>query len=242
MTLVVDVLDRVARQCSVTPPSSWVTATDNTALSIRDDYLRETIDDLAKRVDFPSPISRQETITGDGSETYNLPSDFLRLAGGETAVYEQDTVRRYGIPISDDGAWTHLKDLGSAASNRYFRLGGYDGARTIDFYRAPTTGETVIVHYVSTRWVLADGGAYGDTFSAETDTLIYPRRPVELGTVMRFRKRNGLPLGDMEREYELWIASESNQRRARGTINFGGRSYSKPMRVPVPDFIPPGSS
>lgn len=242
MTLVVDVLDRVARQCSVTPPNSWVTATDATSLSIRDDYLRETIDDLAKRVDFPSPISRTWTTVRSGHETHELPSDFLRLAHGEASVYEQDTVRRYAIPVSDDGVWTHLKDLGSAASNRYFRLGGYDGARTIDFYRTPTSGETIIVHYVSTRWVVTEGGTYGDTFSAETDTLIYPRRPVELGTVMRFRKRNGLPLGDMEREYELWIASESNQRRARGTINFGGRRHGKPMRVPVPDFIPPGSS
>lgn len=241
MTTVVEALNRIARNCSVAPPGSWVTATSTTAVSIRDDFLPETIDDLAKRIDWPAPISQTVTITGDGSESYDLPSNFLRLAHGERAVYEQDTVRRFGIPVTDDGAWTHLKDLGSAASNRYFRLGGYEGAYTIDFYRAPSASDTIIVHYLSTNWMVTSGGVNGDTFTDDTDILLYPRRPVELGTVMRFRERNGLPLGDVGRKYESWIASASNQRRARGNISFADAPQSHPMRVPVPDFIPSGS-
>ena len=79
MATVVDVLDRIARHCSISKPSSWLTATADEYLEIRDDFLRECVDDLLDRVDWPQPVGAQITINGTGAATYALPADFRRL-------------------------------------------------------------------------------------------------------------------------------------------------------------------
>lgn len=238
MTTVVEALNRIARGCSVSAPSSWVSATTATHVQIRDDFLLETIDDLKKRVNWPSPIGKQTTITGDGSEDYALPSDFLMLQFGERSVYETTTTRRFGVPVATDGAWTQLKTIGSAGTNRYYRVKGYDGNWEISLYPNPSSGASVTVSYVSTNWKANAAGTAGDTFTAEDDVLLFPRRPVELGTIFRWRRQKGLSFETTQKEYEDWIATTSNRANGRNTINFGGRSEELPMRVPVPDYIP----
>ena len=56
MTLIVDILARAGRQCSVSAPSSWVTATDLTSLEVRD-FLDETVADILDRIDVSQPLS-----------------------------------------------------------------------------------------------------------------------------------------------------------------------------------------
>ena len=239
MTLVTEVLDRAARQCSVTPPSSWITATSVTAIELRDDFLRETIDELQKRMDWSSPIGKQQVITGDGSENYALAADFVRLTNDSTAVYETTTTRRSAIPVNSDGEWTHLGEIGTAGGSRYYRVKGYEGNYTIDFYRNPSSAESITVSYVSDVWMISSGGTEGKAFTASDDMVLYPRRILELGTVWRFRKRKGLPYQDVLAEYEAWIATTANRMRGRGSINFGeGGSASSPFAIPTPDFIP----
>ena len=179
MTTIVDVLNRVARRCKVAAPGSWIAATSRTAVEIRDDFLRETIDDLQKRVDWPQPISAQTVIAGDGSEDYALPSDFLRFAQGITGVYETTRTRRWGVPITSDGAWTQIKNLGTAGTERYFRLKGYPGNYEISFYPNPSTGASITVSYVSDKWMASSSGTTGTMFTADDDVLLFERRPVE---------------------------------------------------------------
>lgn len=238
MTTVVEVLNRIARECSVAAPSSWVSATGATHVQIRDDFLVETIDDLCKRVNWPSPIGKQTTIAGDGSEDYDLPSDFLALQFGETAVYETTTTRRWGVPVATDGEWTQLKTIGTGGTNRYYRVKGYDGNWQISLYPNPATGSSITVSYVSKNWMASAAGTAGDTFTAEDDVILFPRRPVELGTIYRWRRQKGFEYAHAQAEYEAWIATTSNRANGRNVIGFGGRETEKPMRVPVPDFIP----
>lgn len=238
MTTVVEVLNRIARECSVSAPSSWVAATSHTHVQIRDDFLLETIDDMKNRVNWPSPIGKQTAIAGDGSEDYDLPTDFQGLQFGETAVYETTTTRRWGVPVATDGEWTQLKTLGTGGTNRYYRIKGYDGAHQISLYPNPASGSSITVSYVSTNWMADSAGTAGNTFTAEDDVILFPRRPVELGTIYLWRKSKGFTYGDILAEYEAWLATQSNRLNGRNTINFGGRHTEKPMRVPVPDFIP----
>lgn len=238
MTLVTDALDRIARGCRISAPSSWITATGLSHVEIRDDFLQQTVDDLRKRVDWPSPVKQTTTITGDGSEDYNLPTDFARLQLGHESVYETTTSRRWGTPVEGDGAWTQMKTVGTAGTERYYRLKGYDGAWQISLYPNPSATESLTVSYVSKNWMADSGGTAGSTFSAADDVLLYPRRPVELGTIMRWRLDKGLDLRGVDREYEAWIATESNRNNGRNVIAFGEPQARKPMRVPVPDFIP----
>ena len=239
MTLIVDALNRAGRECSVTQPDSWITATSLAHTELRDDFLMETVDEIADRVDLPSPIGKQQVITGDGSEDYALASDFKRLTRDPMSVYETTTTRRAGVPVLTDGAWTHLENIGSAGAYRYYRLQGYDGNFTIGFFANPSTSVSITVSYVSNLWMATAAGTAGVAFTDATDVLLMPRRVVELGIVWRFRKRKGLQYGDVLAEYESHLERLTTDARAVKVIGFGesGQDY-KPMRVPVPDYIP----
>lgn len=240
MTTIKAAMDRAARRVKVRAPSSWIAATSDAAVDLRDDCLMETIEDLQKRVDWPGPVSAQTTITGDGSEAYSLPANFKRLALGHTAVYEKTTTRRWGVPIHTDGEWTHLKTLGASGAERFYRLRGYDGAFFIDFYPAPASGSEIVVSYMTNLWMASSGGTAGSEWTAEDDVLLFDRRPVELGVIWRYRRDKGLEYADTQAEYEAWVQTQANRLRGYKTIHgAGGYTPAHPMRVPVPDYIPP---
>ncbi len=239
MTLIVDILARIARQTSVTPPSSWLTASDATSLEILD-FLDETVQDVRDRIDAVGPMSKSVTITGTDAESYTLPADMVRLHRTPLAVYEQLRTRRACVPINDDGTWQYMKDLGSAGAYRYYRLRGHEGSWSIDFMRPLESGVTVIVGYMSTVWI-KNGSDEKSAFTSATDDSMLPRRLVEAGTVWRFRRRAGLEYADMQREYEVEMAKLSNDSRTIRTIGFGDTPTRAPWDVPIPDYIPPGA-
>ena len=238
MATIVDALNRVARQVSVTQPDSWLTATAAEHVEIRDDFLLEAVDEILQRVDAPSPISASTVLTTDGSETYTLPTDFLRMQRDPMAVYESAGINRALTPISDDGIWTHIKTVGSTGITRYYRLSGYEGNWSISIYKEPTSSQTITVHYVSRNW-MANAGTAGYAFTAEDDVLLMPRRLVELGTICRYRHRRGIPYEATLLEFEAELHRYSNDRRVRRKITFGDmRKDSGPWDIPVPDYIP----
>lgn len=239
MTLITDALNRIARRCSVDTPSNWITASEDEYLAIRDDFLLETLDDILERVDLPAPVGAQTTITGTGAEDYDLPANFKRLQRDPMAVYETTTNRRACVPITDDGTWTHIKELGTAGIERYYRLKGYEGNWDISFYQLPTSGISITVSYVTVNWMADSGGTAGSAFTDLADVLLLPRRLVEAGVVWRFRERNGLPFETERVEYEALMNRMSNDRRVRRDINFGDdRGDRYPWDIPVPNFIP----
>lgn len=244
MTTVVETLDRIARQCSVTGPTSWITATRDTHVEIRDDFLQETVSDILDRLDLPGPIGKSTTLVGgagttnaDGSETFSLPTDFLRMQRGELAVYDQQQDRP-AVPVSEDGQWSYLTDLGAAGVVKYYRTRGYEGAYEVDVYDALGTGRELTVHYIADAWMATSAGVVGNMLTAEGDVLILPRRVVEAGTVWRFRERRGLPYQDKYNETELLMSRLSNDSRNRRVVNMGGREQTVRWQDLVPDFIP----
>lgn len=244
MTTIVDALNRIARQCSVKSPSSWVTATRDDHVEIRDDFLLETVDDILDRVDLPSPIGAQVVLStlssaanSDDSRTFTLPSTFKRLHRDKWAVYdvEQD---RPCIPLPQDGLFTYIADVGTAGVVHYYVLEGYDENWDLKFYSDPGSTSSITLSYNTVNWMATSGGTVGETFTDETDVLILPRRVVEAGTVWRFRERRGLPYQDKYNEYETLIARLSNDRRNRRVIDMGEKEYVNWMDL-VPSFIPP---
>ena len=234
MTLVVDILARAARQCSVIAPSSWATATDQTSMEMMD-FLSETADDVLERIDLTQPISKSLVITGTGAENYPLPADYKRLQRGEFAVYERFRTRRACVPISDDGQWQYMQELGTAGAFRYYRVKGYPGAYEIEFFQPLEPDLTIVVNYVSANWLVGDKAVFDDN----DDVSILPRRVMEAGTVFRFRERKGLEYGDKQAEYEALLARMANDTRTRRSISFGGGPSRGIFDIPVPDVIPP---
>lgn len=238
MTLVTDALDRIARQVSLTPPTSWLSATDTEYVEIRDDFLLETVDDIQERLDLPSPIGRQQVIAGDGSASYSLTSDFKRLQRDQMAVYD-GLLDRPCLPITTDGDWTYMDDVGITGVIRYYRITGFDGLHSITFNDEPATGTSITVSYVSTRWISDDGAeTYKSAFTAATDVLLLPRRLIEAGTVWRWRERKGLPFQDKWAEYEALMARLSNDTRSRRLIDFGQTDKAARWQDMIPAYIP----
>ena len=233
MTRVVEILARAARQCSVSPPSSWLTSNQPVVREVID-FLEETVDDILERVDVTDPVGKMITITGTGDEFYPLPADYKRLMRGEYAVYERLRTRRACVPVSDDGQWEYIKELGTAGAYRFFRVRGFDRQFSIGFQRPLEPGITVVLHYVSTSWIAGDKAL----FTAEEDVATLPRRLLESGIVFRFRERKGLEFSDKQAEYEALLARMINDTRTRRVISFGTVPVRQPWDVPVPDFIP----
>lgn len=236
MTLVVDILARAGRECSVVPPSSWLTTTDPTALEVLD-FLDETREDIQDRLELIGPMSKTVVVTGDGSEGYDLPADFRRLHRGDYAVYERFRTRRPCVPVSDDGHWEYLKELGTAGAYRFYRLRGYPGSWEIDFQRPLETGITSVISYVSENWLI-NGSTPKAAFDDSADACLLPRKLVEKGIVARFRRRKGLEYADVTAEYEMLMARYGNDSRTRRAVHFGPVGARSPWDVPVPDVIP----
>lgn len=238
MPTVAEVMDEAARECSVVPPVSWITTTTLTHVELKS-FLRKTVDELLDRVDWPDPITIDYDITGDGTADYTLPSAFKRLTRDDMAVYENPTNRRRVIPVSTNGAWTYLTDLGSAGGNRYYRLSGdEESGYEIEFYQTPAVGDSFTVSYITKNWLKHSGSA-ASTWQDAADTLLLPRELIEMGVVWRFRRRKGLPYADRMNEYEAKLTRLANDARGIRKIAFGEAEEGLPMRVPVPDFIPP---
>lgn len=235
MTLVTEALNRIARQCSVSAPTSWITAAGDEHVELRDDFLAETVDDILERVDLPAPIGAQTTITGTGAETYSLPVNFKRLMRDKLAVY--DTFHdRPVYPVTTDGEWAALEDLGASLTAQYYRLSGYDGDWDISFFGYPSASITLTVSYVSKNWLINES-TQKSAFTDPADTLLLPRRVVEVGVVWRWRERRGLPYRDKYMEYEALIARLSNDSRGRRTVSFGPRKTTR-WQDNIPSVIP----
>jgi len=238
MTTVVEILNRAARQCSVSEPASWVSATDPTALEFKD-FLDETREDVQMRCDWVGPISKTTVITGTGVEDYALPTNFLRLHRDDYAVYERNRTRRPCVPVTRDGEWEYIDELGITGAYRFFRLQGYDENWTIGFKEELETDLTVVVSYVSKNWIV-NAGTEKSEFTDAADVCLLPRRLIETGIVWRFRRRKALPYQDVLAEYEILMARGNTDNRTRRRIDFSGQPQIRsPFDIPVPDFIPP---
>ncbi|WP_420959362.1 hypothetical protein [Brucella sp. IR073] len=238
MAKVSELMNRAARECRLKPPLAWVPATGQSFQDMKD-YLSETVEELQERLDWPNPITLDLTIVGSGAENYPLPADFLRVTRDELAVYEPTTTRRACIPITSNGAWSHLKQLGSAAGNRYYRIQGSDGAFSIGFYRPLEANQQVIVSYVSKNWNVAKGERQSSWDDEDAD-ILFPSDLVRIGVVWRFRRAKGMPYADRLNEYEGRLSRLINDARGIRTICFGDAPVMRsPFDIPVPDFIPP---
>ena len=235
MTLIVDVLNRIARHCSVQSPSSWITATEDQHVEIRDDFLRETVNDLLDRADWPQPIGAQVTINGTGVATYALPADFRRLQRPKFSVYDVQ-LDAPCIPVTGDGDWVELLDSGIAGADRFYRITGYEGNYSISFEAPPSTD--IVLSYVSKNWMASAGGTVGSMFTAETDVLLFPDRLIETGTIWRWRERRGMPFQDKYNEFNMLFGRYLNDIRGRRVVNFQSRRTVR-WQDRVPAYIPP---
>ncbi len=229
-----DYMDTAARECSITPPSNWITASDTNSILIKT-YLKDTVREAIERVDW-NQMNPDQVITGTGATSYALATDFQRLAFDEEAVYENDPNRGRVIPVTKNGLWTALVEDSVSGADRFYRLQGSN----IEFFSALPTDAVVTVSYISKNWkTAADGASPGTTWDIDTDLSLLPGPLLQAGVVWRFKRHKRLYYADFKAEYEGILARGSSADRPAGKVAFDGIGRRRrPFDVPVPDVIP----
>lgn len=231
--LVRDAVDDAARNCSITPPANWITATDATAVQFRT-FLKDTVRELLQRHDWAA-VTTTTAFTGAGG-SFALPSDFLRVSSADNSVYETSPNRRAVLPIPDRGDWTETETWNWTGAQRYFRL----QSSTIEFLAALPDSAEVKMAYVQTTWITETGDTRSAVWDDANDASRIPGHLLQLGLIWRWRRHKGLVYADRKAEYESELARAIGDDGPRRKVEFTGPSgeIRHPMRVPVPDFIP----
>lgn len=232
----VTLMNTAARACRVKPPSNWISTTTDTHLELRG-LLFETARDLQGRIDWAN-LTLDHEIVGSGSATYSLPSDYLRTSfDTETgAVFERGPMRRAVLPLPSNAAWTNMLASQSAGAGRWYRIVGSQ----IEFYRALEASGDVVVSYQSGNWILDnDNVTRRDDWTEAADVPLLSDHLLELGTVWRFRRDNGLAYKERQGEYEMVLARLANNDRGTKTIDMtGGRVRTAGIPETIPDTLP----
>lgn len=188
MTLLT-VAKAVAKNTGIEVPDT-VQGDDPDAVKLRQ-FINETGDELARRVDWSS-LRKTVTITGTGfSAPYDLPPDYSRLIQGYAVKVNGSPVR--GGLTADE--WNALAPV--QGTPRYFQT----AARQIALYPYPPEGMSIALTYQGTRWV--SGGAVEMTKDA--DTALIPERLLEMGGIWRSKRHIGGDYSDYLAEYEAAI-------------------------------------
>ena len=228
-------MNYAARECSIAPPSAWLSSTSSNELLLRA-FLDDTIRDLIRRHDW-NQLTDDQTVTGTGATAYALATDFLRLARGDNAVYENSPSQRPCTAIHRNGDWTELIERNWAGAQRFYRLAGSN----IEFFQALPAAAEVTVAYVSKNWRVDSGGNNPlDTWTAEADLSLLPGHLLQLGVIWRFRRHKGLQYLDRKVEFEAELARAIADDRPIGSVTTDATRETprSPFDIPVPDFIP----
>ena len=231
--LVKDIMDDTARECSITPPSSWLSDTGTTFVQFRN-FLKSSVRELLQRHDWAA-ISTDTTFTGAGS-SFDLPSDFLRLCEDENAVYETSPMRRRVMPIPVRGSWTETQEWNWTGVQRYYRLQG----STIEFLDTLPADAEIKMAYVQDTWLVDVDDARSNTWDGIGDVSLIPGHLIQLNLVWRWRRHKGMTYADRKAEFESEFARAVGDDGPTRRVEFTGRKPDerRPWQLPVPDFIP----
>jgi hypothetical protein len=231
--LIKDAMDDAARECSITPPASWLSATGSNELQFRT-FLKDTARELLQRHAWGA-VSTDTSFTGAAS-SFTLPDDFLRVHPDENAVFETAPNRRIVKPIPVRGDWTEITEWNWTGAQRYYRLRG----GTIDFLAALPASGVVKMAYLKTKWLQSSGGTAKALWDDIADVSLIPGHLLQLGVTWRWRRHKGIVYADRRAEFESEFARAAGDDGPRRKVDFSGDNgtFRNPFDMPVPDFIP----
>jgi hypothetical protein len=155
------------------------------------DLANEVAEDVARYQDWQA-LQSVATITGDGTTSYALPSDYSRMmkdSDVQSSAYRFWDYQRY------DDLSAFLRD--QADGFRAAPGGWIITAGRMMFNPAPTG--TATFPYISSLWAQSASGSRKPAFDADDDTFLLPERLLKLGLIWRWRENKKLDAsGDQE--------------------------------------------
>lgn len=142
-----------------------------------------------------------------GQTKYTLPSAFDR----QTDRTHYDKSKRWEmLGPETPQQWQFLKSsyISTGPRMRYRIMGGQ-----FQIWPITTTNEYLGFEYISNAWATSSGGTSQSSFSADTDTCIFPDRLMTLGLKKKFLEAKGLDTTAVTRDFlqQMSIAKSNDQ-------------------------------
>jgi|TARA_R110000751_G_scaffold32990_5_gene82412 hypothetical protein len=124
--------------------------------------------------------------------------------------------------------WQALKARTATGPYSSFRMQG----GKLYAYPAPVAGNTWVFEYQSTYFCQASGGANQSVWTADSDVGVLDENLMMLGTVWRFKKKNGLDYSEDFRMYEQKLANQMARVGGKRTLDMQGGGGMSGVYIP----------
>lgn len=164
-------------------------------------------DTYIQTVDSGTQVTLSQECTASGTVTitfgktkYSLPADFDR----QTNRTHYDKSKRWEMLGPETAQqWQFLKSsyISTGPRLRYRLMGGY-----FQIWPLTSSAEYLGFEYVSTYWAEDTGGTPKGSFTADTDTCIFPDRLLVLGIKRKYFEIKGFDAIAFERDYQMQLS------------------------------------
>lgn len=169
------------------------------------------------------PLSQAATVSASGTTftltkvRYSMPSDYDRIIDGT----QWDKSKHWKMlgPITAQ-QWEFLTSgyISTGPRVRFRIFGGY-------FQIWPALGSSDVLgfEYVSNAWASDSGGTAKTSFTADTDTCIFPDRLMVLGLKLKYFSIKGFDTTELRRDYETELSIAKSNDSGSATLSFAPR-------------------
>jgi len=182
-------------------------------------------------------LSQPATATGSGvaltfgKTKYALPTDYTRLIS-RTGY---DKSRRWAVagPASaQEWEWLQSSYISTGPRIRYRIFGGY-----IQTWPVIATGDLISFEYLSNGWAIdASTGAGKSSFTADTDTYVWPDRLMQLAVKWRYLNQRGFDATSAYDEYQRIFDIAKATDADAPTLSMGGAQGTVLLNIQnIPD-------
>jgi hypothetical protein len=177
--------------------------------------------DSATQVTMSQPASASGTDVSltFGQTIYDLPSDWDR----QTDRTHYDKSKRWEmLGPETPQQWQFLKSsyISTGPRMRYRIMGGY-----FQIWPVVSTNEYLGFEYISNKWALT-GSTPQASFTADTDTCIYPDRLMTLGLKKKFLEAKGLSTEAVDRDYQRQLSIAKSNDAGSQTLSMAPKMSS----------------
>lgn len=172
-------------------PSTIIGNTDNTAVML----LRLLNKSGKQRAKYPWQALQKEYTFNlvNGTATYAFPSD-LGFFENET-FWDRTQFWNLRGSLSPQEWQIYKSGIQSTTPRQRFRIKG----NLINIDPTPTTTDSVVIEYVSSKWA-TDGSSFFTSFTSDTQTSLIDEDLLELDLTWRFLERKGLAYAEARDE------------------------------------------
>lgn len=152
-----------------------------------------------------------------GKVKYSMPSDYDRKID-RTDWDKSKHWEMLGPETAQQWEWLLSGYISTGPRIRYRILGGY-----FQIWPMVTTGDVLGFEYISNAWAADSGGTAKTSFTADTDTCIFPDRLMVLGLKKKFFEVKGFDSGAYERDYQMELSISKANEAGSPTLSMAPR-------------------